>query len=128
MGEDAAVAAMKAGAHDHLIKGRLARLVPAVERELREAAGRWERRRLEPERARLVTELQAALSQVKRLSGLLPICAGCKIIRNDHGYWQQVESLISEHSEATFTHGLCLECVRRLYPALTGRATGEASP
>src|SRR6185503_10306114 len=65
---------------------------------------------------RLNEELQAALAKVKILSGLLPICASCKKIRDDGGYWQQVEVYISEHSEAEFTHGLCPDCLLKLYP------------
>ena len=61
-------------------------------------------------------ELAAALAQVKRLSGLLPICASCKKIRNDEGYWQQVEVYIREHSEADFSHGICPECMQKFYP------------
>jgi AmiR/NasT family two-component response regulator len=61
---------------------------------------------------RLNTELQAALDKVKVLSGLIPICAGCKKVRNDRGFWQQVESYIAEHSGAKFSHGLCPECLK----------------
>jgi hypothetical protein len=68
------------------------------------------------ERTRLVAELQKALSEVKQLSGFLPICASCKRIRDDRGYWNQIESYISSHSEAQFSHGICPECVRKLYP------------
>jgi CheY-like chemotaxis protein len=60
--------------------------------------------------------LQDALNQVKRLSGLLPICASCKKIRDDQGYWKEIERYIKEHSEALFTHGICPECWQRLYP------------
>jgi len=60
--------------------------------------------------------LEAALAQVKQLSGLLPICAACKKIRDDEGYWQQIEVYIRDHSEATFTHSICPECTRTLYP------------
>ena len=77
--------------------------------------------RVEAERERLVQELQTALARVKLLSGLLPICANCKKIRNDQGYWKQVERYISSHSEATFTHGICPECLHKLYPALEQR-------
>lgn len=69
-----------------------------------------ERYEAEIERSQLIARLQAALEQVKMLSGMLPICATCKKIRNDEGYWSQVESYITEHSEATFTHGICPEC------------------
>ncbi len=61
-------------------------------------------------------DLKHALDEVKQLSGLLPICASCKKIRDDHGYWKQIESYVSEHSEAQFSHGLCPECAKKLYP------------
>ncbi len=70
----------------------------------------------ERQRLALIQELRDTLAHVKRLSGLLPICAGCKKIRNDAGYWQAVEEYIREHSEAQFSHGLCPDCVKRLYP------------
>lgn len=62
------------------------------------------------------SELQTALSEVKELRGLLPICASCKSIRDDEGFWHHVEAYIIEHSDATFTHSLCPDCMRRLYP------------
>jgi len=58
-------------------------------------------------------QLEKTLSEVKALSGLLPICAGCKKIRNDAGYWQQIEEYIEKHSNAQFTHGLCHDCMRK---------------
>lgn len=64
----------------------------------------------------LIENLQKALTEVKMLSGLLPICSSCKKIRNDEGYWQQIEEYIRDHSEADFTHGICNECVKELYP------------
>lgn len=75
-----------------------------------------ERRKYELEREHLVERLQDALAHVKTLSGLLPICANCKKIRDDKGYWNQLESYISDHSEAVFTHGICPECSKMLYP------------
>ncbi len=75
-----------------------------------------ERKRLETEKAALIEELQASLHKVKLLSGLLPICASCKKIRDDKGYWNQIESYIKDHSEAEFSHGLCPDCARELYP------------
>lgn len=66
----------------------------------------------EKENARLVVELQDALATAKTLSGLLPICATCKKIRDDSGYWHQVEVYIREHAEVDFSHGLCPECVQ----------------
>jgi len=68
------------------------------------------------ERKMLLVEIQKGLSEVKLLSGLLPICASCKKIRDDKGYWKQMEAYISAHSEAQFTHGICPECAKRLYP------------
>ena len=67
-------------------------------------------------RETVITELQTALRNVKRLSGLIPICAGCKRIRNDRGYWEQVEQYVHDHSEAEFSHGLCPECMAQYYP------------
>jgi two-component system, cell cycle sensor histidine kinase and response regulator CckA len=69
-----------------------------------------ERKRAEEERLRLIEDLRDALKEVKALSGLLPICASCKRIRDDKGYWQQVEIYISSHTDAEFTHGICPEC------------------
>jgi len=66
----------------------------------------------------LIIELQEALEKVKVLSGLLPICASCKDIRDDKGYWKQVEVYIQDHSEAAFTHSICPGCTKRLYPKL----------
>ncbi len=68
-----------------------------------------------------IIELKNALEQVNLLSGMLPICSSCKKIRDDGGYWQQIEGYISQHSEAEFSHSLCPECVSKLYPNLTGR-------
>jgi PAS domain S-box-containing protein len=74
-----------------------------------------ERKRTEEERERLILELKEALAKVKTLSGMLPICASCKKIRNDSGYWEQIEVYIRNHSEAEFSHGLCPDCVEKLY-------------
>jgi hypothetical protein len=65
---------------------------------------------------RLSEELKEALSTVKRLSGLLPICASCKKIRTDDGYWQQVEVYVMDHTDAEFSHSLCPDCMKKLYP------------
>jgi PAS domain S-box-containing protein len=77
-----------------------------------------ERRRKEQERLKLIEELQHALAQVKLLSGLLPICAHCKKIRDPDGLWHQLETFIHERSEASFTHSLCPECVRHYFPGM----------
>jgi len=65
-----------------------------------------------------ITELENALREIKTLKGLLPICASCKKIRDDKGYWNQIEEYITVHSEATFSHGVCPECIKKLYPEL----------
>jgi YesN/AraC family two-component response regulator len=67
------------------------------------------------EREQLIGELQEALAKVKLLSGMLPICASCKKIRDDQGYWKQIEVYIQSHSEAEFTHGICPDCAQRFY-------------
>jgi hypothetical protein len=72
-----------------------------------------ERKRAEEEREELVRALQEMLANIKTLRGLLPICAWCKRIRDDEGYWRQVESYISKHSDASFSHGICPECLKR---------------
>ena len=79
-----------------------------------------ERKRAEEEREKLIRELQDALANVKTLRGLLPICAYCKKIRDDKGYWNRLESYIRDHSGAEFTHGICPECLKKLYPDSVG--------
>ncbi len=74
------------------------------------------RKNAEAERERLIVELQDALDKVKVLSGLLSVCASCKRIRNEEGKWEQMESYIRDRSAADFSHGICPECVRKLYP------------
>ena len=71
--------------------------------------------KLDSERRKLINDLQDALEQVKQLKGLLPICSSCKKIRDDEGYWNHLESYIEKHSDAQFSHGLCNECVEKLY-------------
>ena len=66
-------------------------------------------------------ELREAQSELKILSGLLPICMSCKKIRDDKGYWTQLESYIHHHSEAQFSHGICPECIEKLYPGILSR-------
>jgi PAS domain S-box-containing protein len=85
-----------------------------------------DRKLTEAIRDQLFQDLQDALANVKSLSGLLPICAGCKKIRDDKGYWSQVEKYIQKHSEATFTHSLCPDCLKKLYPDLVEAGLGES--
>ena len=84
-----------------------------------------ERKRSEQERELLVSELREALAQVKTLKGFLPICASCKNIRDDEGYWQQIESYVCDHADVEFTHGICPACLEKLYPEF---AAQQADP
>lgn len=111
--------AFAAGANDYITKPvhsveLLARVASALtlkkEMDCRKAR--------EGELRRSHEELQKALRDVKILRGLIPICASCKKIRNDGGFWQQLEEYIGEHSEAEFSHGICQPCVKKLYPGV----------
>jgi PAS domain-containing protein len=75
-----------------------------------------ERKKREEDMKELISELQKAIEEIKTLRGILPICANCKKIRDDKGYWNQIECYIRDHSEAEFSHGICPECARKLYP------------
>ena len=83
---------------------------------------------VDAEKEQLIAKLQNALATIKRLHGILPICASCKKIREDNGAWTQLESYISEHTEAEFSHGLCEECSRRLYPQYFKSGENEKGP
>ena len=72
----------------------------------------------ERERDRLILQLEEALAKVKKLSGLLPICAGCKKIRDDEGYWNQVDVYLKRHSDVMMSHSICPECAVKYYPNL----------
>ncbi len=71
------------------------------------------------EKDKLIVDLKNALTELKTLSGLLPICASCKKIRDDQGYWNQIELYITDHSEAEFSHGICPDCAKKLYPGFS---------
>ena len=75
-----------------------------------------ERKRVEEEKNRLVEELQGALSRIRKLEGIIPICSFCKRIRDPEGVWQQVDVYIRRHSDTDFTHGFCPDCQARHYP------------
>ncbi len=68
------------------------------------------------ERERLINELKNALAEVRTLRGFIPICSSCKKIRDDKGFWSQIEVYLSERSDAQFSHGICPDCAQRLYP------------
>jgi PAS domain S-box-containing protein len=78
-----------------------------------------ERKKIEDERTKMIEQLNETLSKVRTLSGLLPICANCKKIRDDHGYWQKLETFVHEHSNAEFSHSICPDCMEKLYPDFT---------
>ena len=82
----------------------------------RAVVSQLELRRHVQERDNLLQQLNAAALNIKILKGLLPICASCKKIRDDKGYWNQIEVYVADHSEADFTHGCCPECAKQLYP------------
>jgi PAS domain S-box-containing protein len=84
-----------------------------------------ERRKAELEREKALSELKEAMEKIKVLRGLIPICASCKKIRDDKGYWIQVEAYIREHSDAEFTHSICPDCVKKLYPELASKILKE---
>jgi len=84
-----------------------------------------ERKRIEVERENLIHDLREALERIKTLSGLIPICAECKNIRDDQGYWNKVETFIESHSNAEFSHSVCPECLQKLYPKYYKRKYGS---
>jgi integral membrane sensor domain MASE1 len=126
-----------------LLLGAALRERRRAEDELREVGKELERRveertaalnaelevriRAEQGQERLLQELQGALAHVKTLSGLLPICSVCKKIRDDQGYWTQVERYISDHTDAQFSHGICPDCLQRVYPEYANH-TGHQNP
>ncbi|UCD78467.1 MAG: hypothetical protein JSW26_24140 [Desulfobacterales bacterium] len=73
-------------------------------------------KRADEEKLKMIIELRRAFDRVKTLSGLLPICASCKNVRDDQGYWNRIEAYIEAYSEAQFSHGICPECAKKLYP------------
>lgn len=105
---DLALKAIQNGAQDYVFKGEPS--ATAIIRTILYAI----------ERQRLMTELKSALEHVKLLQGLLPICAACKKIRDDKGYWNNIESYLSKHLETTFSHTICDDCMKKLYPEFCG--------
>jgi hypothetical protein len=86
-----------------------------------------QRKTTEENREKAVREREKALEDVRILRGFLPICASCKRIRDDQGYWTQIEGYIKANSEADFTHGICPECAKKLYPEFYQQKVGDPS-
>jgi phosphoserine phosphatase RsbU/P len=106
------IAGLEAGANDYLAK-------PFNPGELRARVEVGRRMvELQAALATKIKELRQALDQIKTLRGIVPICAWCKKIRDDQGYWNQVEVYVQHHTEAQFSHGLCPDCIKKMYPEL----------
>lgn len=104
--ENTALSALQSGAQDYLIKGQIdtSQLVRSI--------------RYAIERQKLITELEKKHKEIKILQGLLPMCAWCRDIRDDKGYWQKLEAYIEEHTDSAFTHGICPKCMKKVNPEL----------
>ena len=111
--ENLAVAAVRNGAQDYLVKGQIDSnlLVRSI--------------RYSIERQKLLTRLDKSLREIKTLKGLIPICAWCRKIRDDEGYWKNVEAYIEEHTHAAFSHGICPECMKKDHPELYAKVIKE---
>jgi len=101
-----ALSAIQEGAQDYLVKGQF-------DGQLLDRAMRYS-----IERQRLLARLEKSLKEIKTLKGLLPMCAWCKNVRNDEGYWEKVETYIQEHTDASFTHGICPKCLKKVSPEM----------
>jgi len=85
-----------------------------------------EKKATEEEKERIIEKLRQALAEVKTLRGIIPICSYCKNIRDDHGYWNQVEAYLCKHSDADFSHGICPDCLQKNFPELETRKPAAA--
>jgi len=119
-----AIEALKRGSQDYLVKSEVTPVMLA--RSIHYAVERF---RILQEREKLIADLHQAMDEIKILSGFIPICANCKRIRNDKGYWEQLEAYISAHSQAQFSHGICPECAKSVYGMdLSERTLGKKDP
>jgi CheY-like chemotaxis protein len=103
--EEVAIESVQKGAQDYIVKGQV--IGSMLGRSIQYAI----------ERKKLLSELERSAREIKELRGILPICASCKKIRDDKGYWTQVEIYISDHSGTEFSHGICPDCAEKLYPS-----------
>ena len=103
------VSASNVTSKDGIVVGRMASFVDITDRK-----------KVELDRENLITKLQEALDKIKMLQGIIPICCSCKKIRDDKGFWNQIEQYISKHSDAIFSHGICPDCAKKLYPDVFG--------
>jgi len=112
------VEALRRGAWDYLIKPieDLSVLLYTINKSLERTRLILENREYQKHLEERTVELEKALNEIKTLRGIIPICASCKKIRDNKGDWEQVEVYVQEHSEARFSHGICPECIRALYP------------
>lgn len=104
--EETAVTAVQRGAQDYLIKGRID--ADALIRSMRYAM----------ERQKLLTALEKSLREIKTLRGFIPVCAWCRKIRDDDGYWKRLEVYLEGHLDISVTHGICPSCLKKTYPDL----------
>lgn len=104
--EKTALRAVQSGAQDYLVKGQID--TSQLSRSIRYAI----------ERQKLLTQLDKSLKEIKTLQGLLPMCAWCRKIRDDKGYWKSLEAYIHEHTDTVFTHGICPKCLEKVDPKL----------
>jgi signal transduction histidine kinase len=113
--EELALEAVKKGAQDYLVKGEVGcdMLLRSIQYSI--------------ERQKLLTQLERSLKEIKTLKGLIPVCAWCRKIRDDKGYWKVVEKYIEEHTDAAFTHGICPECIQKTYPEIFGGIAEETT-
>jgi PAS domain S-box-containing protein len=107
------------------VKARTAELEAANKKLHKEIAAR---KQLEETRQKLLADLKEALARVKILGGLIPICANCKKVRDDQGYWKQIEGYVRDHSYASFSHGICPDCMRKLYPDVAAKLEKNHPP
>ena len=113
--------AIHEGAQDYLVKGQFDRHMLA-----RSILYSIERKSLFQEKERLIAKQRELLADIKVLNGLLPICAHCKKIRDDQGYWHEVEQYIQTHTATTFTHGICPKCAKNHYPEIGKKKEDDA--